>query len=372
MDIVAATESFEQWLHEQTEVRESDLQYKHEQMALRDDPFPFFRGTYYRWAQRWKKSGERWSDAPTVLAVGDIHVENFGNWRDSEGRLVWGVNDFDEADELPYTHDLVRLAASAWFADHSQGLSMKWGRACRLLLQSYHAQLTSPHAAPFVLEEHHGHLRQLAMASDRDPKKFWKKIDKALDSPRAKPPVEARDSLTRGLPSEELQVHFRFHERVGMGSLGKPRFLALADWHGSRIAREAKAVTPPSTQWLESGRRRVKSRIEPILRDAVRCHDPFFIVSPRWTTRRLAPRCSRIELKSLRDVGDFSRLFRSMGAELANIHLGSQSARDAIVKDLENRPGSWLEKAARKLAQDIVDDWDDWKKHQKRGAAKKK
>ena len=48
-----------------------------------------------------------------LLAVGDLHVENFGVWRDSQQRLVWGINDFDDACELPFTSDLVRLAASA-------------------------------------------------------------------------------------------------------------------------------------------------------------------------------------------------------------------------------------------------------------------
>ncbi len=51
-------------------------------------------------------------DAPQVLAVGDMHLENFGTWRDADGRLVWGVNDFDEAAVMPYPLDLVRLAAS--------------------------------------------------------------------------------------------------------------------------------------------------------------------------------------------------------------------------------------------------------------------
>ena len=40
-------------------------------------------------------------DAPKVLAVGDIHIENYGSWRDAEGRVVWGVNDFDEAAKCP-------------------------------------------------------------------------------------------------------------------------------------------------------------------------------------------------------------------------------------------------------------------------------
>jgi len=51
--------------------------------------------------------------APTVLAIGDVHLENFGTWRDVESRLVWGVNDVDEACRLPYTQDLVQLATSA-------------------------------------------------------------------------------------------------------------------------------------------------------------------------------------------------------------------------------------------------------------------
>ena len=29
-------------------------------------------------------------DAPQVLSVGDLHLENFGTWRDADGRLVWG------------------------------------------------------------------------------------------------------------------------------------------------------------------------------------------------------------------------------------------------------------------------------------------
>ena len=43
------------------------------------------------------------TSATKVLSVGDLHFENFGTWRDKEGRLAWGINDFDEAFELSYT-----------------------------------------------------------------------------------------------------------------------------------------------------------------------------------------------------------------------------------------------------------------------------
>ena len=55
-------------------------------------------------------------DTDVVLSVGDLHVENFGVWRDSRNELVWGINDFDDACELPFTSDLVRLATSVVLA----------------------------------------------------------------------------------------------------------------------------------------------------------------------------------------------------------------------------------------------------------------
>jgi uncharacterized protein (DUF2252 family) len=74
--------------------------------------------TFYRWAQWWPEvcAALNHDKVPLVLGMGDLHTENFGTWRDAEGRLVGGVNDFDECSYLPYTNDLVRLAASARFA----------------------------------------------------------------------------------------------------------------------------------------------------------------------------------------------------------------------------------------------------------------
>jgi uncharacterized protein (DUF2252 family) len=62
---------------------ESQLHAKHERM--RGDLLSFFRGTYYRWAQLLPEECEDSCDAPKVLAVGDLHVDSFGTWRDAEG-----------------------------------------------------------------------------------------------------------------------------------------------------------------------------------------------------------------------------------------------------------------------------------------------
>src|SRR5438132_13768260 len=90
------------------------MQPRHQRM--RDSAFVFLRATFYRWIQLWPDRCAPLDDASLVLGVGDLHLENFGTWRDEEGRLIWGVNDVDEACKIPYTLDLVRLATSAVLA----------------------------------------------------------------------------------------------------------------------------------------------------------------------------------------------------------------------------------------------------------------
>ena len=132
MNIQKATQSYERWLSKYLNLIPADLQKKHEAMAA--DTFPYFRATFYRWMQLWDERKEPWAHAPEVLAVGDLHVENFGTWRDVEGRLVWGVNDFDEVYPLPFTLDLIRLAASAHLAIEGAHLSIDRSDACDAML----------------------------------------------------------------------------------------------------------------------------------------------------------------------------------------------------------------------------------------------
>ena len=138
-----------------TKVVESELTGKHEQM--RSDPFLFFRGTYYRWTQLWPEICTDLQKAPIVLGVGDLHVESFGTWRDREGRLCWGVDDFDDAYPLPYTNDLVRLAASIRMVTDSKDLTIGFRDGCDAVLEGYSESLTEG-GCPFVLAEHEKNL----------------------------------------------------------------------------------------------------------------------------------------------------------------------------------------------------------------------
>ncbi|GGU20070.1 DUF2252 domain-containing protein [Streptomyces lavendofoliae] len=58
-----------------------------------------------------------------VWIHGDLHAENFGTYMDANGRLVFNVNDFDEAYVGPFTWDLKRLSASLALIGYAKALS---------------------------------------------------------------------------------------------------------------------------------------------------------------------------------------------------------------------------------------------------------
>src|SRR6476619_2331936 len=133
--IITATIDYEQWVKKHVAVADADLQRKHEEMT--GSLFAFLRATFYRWASLWPEVCPDLVKTPRVLAVGDLHVENFGTWRDTEGRLVWGVNDFDEVANMPYAVDLVRLVTSAILAKQENGLTIDASGAATAVLEGY-------------------------------------------------------------------------------------------------------------------------------------------------------------------------------------------------------------------------------------------
>jgi len=359
MDIQAATTGYEHWLAQRLTLIAADVRAKHQAMADPTSPFPFLRATFYRWAQVWPEVCPDLAKAPSVLAVGDLHVENFGTWRDSEGRLIWGVNDLDEAHDMPYPIDLVRVAVSANLAREAGHLSITLSDVCAALLQGYRDSLD--HAGdPFVLADRHRWLRVLATGVERDPTPFWRKLDGLASLPIEQLPAGARDALEHLWPEAGLQYRVA-HRIAGLGSLGRQRFLALADWRGGKVAREAKALAPSAWSWAHKSDASSEVLYQTLLNRAVRCPDPYVELCGDWIVRRLAPDCSRIELSSLPKERDEARLLNAMGWETANIHLGTPSAVEAVRRDLKGRKPDWLHVAATAMTAATVDDWKAWR-----------
>jgi hypothetical protein len=356
MKIAKATRKYEAWLDKRATLVVADLKLKHQRMT--ESPFSFLRATFYRWAQLWPELCPDLANAPHVLAVGDLHVENFGTWRDLEGRLIWGVNDFDECYPMAYTNDLVRLATSAHLAIAGNHLALPAEDACHAILEGY-AQALSEGGKPYVLEQNHARLREAALGVLRDPVQFWKKMQ-SLPVVRRPIPESARKALEALLPEKGLPYRI-VHRVAGLGSLGRERYVALADWRGGLVAREAKALLASACVWADGNHGSNRICYEDAISNAVRVPDPFVHLRGRWIVRRLAPHCSRIELSALPRKRDEYHLLRAMGFETANVHLGSKETARAVVSDLKKRPVGWLHEAVQGMMKVTIRDWNEWK-----------
>jgi hypothetical protein len=352
MNISKATRSFEAWMRSCTKVVESDLKLKHEQM--REDLFLFLRGTYYRWAQVWPKICKDLVRAPKVIGSGDLHVGSFGTWRDSEGRMCWGVDDFDESYPLPYTNDLVRLAASLKLVTDSGVLTIRFKDGCDAILDGYQNSVRTG-GCPIVLAEHERNLESLGIEAIRPPQDFWKKLNALPVVNANQVPPQARRALVKMLPAK---VSFKIvRRRAGLGSLGQLRFAAIADWEGGCVAREAKAMTPSASLWVGGKSGHGESYYERVIASAVRSPDPYQKIIGGWLIRRLSPDSNPIEIDELPKKRDEGALLYAMGREVGNVHLGTRNQVKNILKDLRTRKKNWLRFAAREMANATEKDW---------------
>jgi hypothetical protein len=356
MDIVAATKNYEAWMRQCIPLVESDLRSKHQQM--KDDPFLFFRGTFYRWAQLFPTLCAELARAPRVIACADLHVGSFGTWRDFEGRLCWGVDDFDEAYPLAYTNDLVRLAASVKTVIDSGDLEIKLRDGCDMILEGYEQGLKRG-GCPFVLAEHAQHLEKLGVDALNPPPDFWETLND-LPAVRGSLPRNLKSTFEKMMPEPGLDYKIA-HRQAGLGSLGQPRYVAIAVWEGGCIAREAKAMVPSSCAWEAGGVGPIQHYYRKALAGAVRSRDPFQKIVGTWLMRRLSPDSNPIEITDL-NMGDEEVLLHAMGSEAANVHLGSKRAVRHILRDLRRRKGNWLRSAAKQMAKAMEGEWKEYAK----------
>lgn len=323
----------------------ADLDRKHEKMR-EGDAFVFLRATYWRWAETILDLCPDFADAPPVLAIGDTHVENFGTWRDAEGRLVWGANDFDEAAEMPWTLDILRLAASAILVG---GLGPK--AICDAIATGYARGLADPH--PVILERDHEWLRNAVLVSEKRRAKFWAENDQPSQTVKRR----FAAALKAAMPGlvDDLRLFPRFGS--GTGSLGRPRFVATGLWQGGPVVREVKLLLP-SVWAFAHGVTNPPIRAAEIAGGRYRAPDPHYRMIGDLAVRRLSPNNRKVEIQDRKQKASFlsPRLLRAMGREIANCHAGDTARLPAIRKDMESRTGDWLTKAAKIAAQAVEQD----------------
>lgn len=324
-DIRGSVRAYEAWMRDRLglAIIEADLAAKTAKMQ--EGPFTFLRATYWRWAETVLAACPEFAGATAVLAVGDVHLENFGTWRDAEGRLVFGVNDFDEAAPMPWPLDPLRLLTSALLAaritDKAQART-----TAELLLAGYAEGIAKP--GPILLDHGHDWLRPRLDVTQEAREHYWTRM--LAPTGLAREPAVLVDALQHALPAGAATEAI-FPRTAGAGSLGRPRLVLRAAWRGGPVLREAKALLPSAWTLVHGPE---ASHAAEAAEGPYRSPDPWFAVRGGAVLRRLSPNNRKLDAAREGALMSAPRMLAAMGRDLASIHAGTPGAAAPIAQAL--------------------------------------
>ncbi|WP_330329946.1 DUF2252 domain-containing protein [Streptomyces sp. NBC_00536] len=247
------------------------FQVKFRKMAA--SAFAFYRGTaclFYADLER-ERHGGPFLDEQTgrVWIHGDLHAENFGTYMDSNGRLVFNVNDFDEAYVGPFTWDLKRFAASVALIGYTKALSDEqisglvrtYADAYRERIHALATGAKNDEVPSFTLDTADGPLLGAlraarartrfslldSMTEIRDFERRFTEGDGAieLDAATRYKVLAAFDGYLETLPEESLVRPDSYRVKdvvgrrgVGIGSAGLPSYNILLEGHSDALEND--------------------------------------------------------------------------------------------------------------------------------------
>ncbi|MFI9326354.1 DUF2252 domain-containing protein [Kitasatospora sp. NPDC052868] len=201
-----------------------------------------------------------------VWIHGDLHAENFGTYLNAEGRLVFNVNDFDEAYVGAFTWDVQRLAASLALIGYAKALSDETiTRLVTSFAAAYRsriaAHVSSGDATPFTLDSATGPIldtlrrarlqTRVALLDGDTVVDGWDRRFRLgggaieLDEPTKAEVLAAFDAYLATLPPasrtrpESLKVKDVVGRRgIGIGSAGLPSYNLLLEGHTDALEND--------------------------------------------------------------------------------------------------------------------------------------
>ncbi|WP_329458323.1 DUF2252 domain-containing protein [Streptomyces sp. NBC_01497] len=235
--------------------------------------FAFYRGTACLFYHDLEAGPEEraYQDERTgrVWIHGDLHAENFGTYMDAGGRLVFNVNDFDEAYVGPFTWDLKRLAASLALIGYTKALSdaqitglvETYAGAYRERVHALATGARNDDVPPFTLDTTEGPLLA-ALRSARSQTRFalldsmteirdWERRFSSgagsveLDAATRYKILDAFDGYLETLPEASLARPDSYRVKdvvgrrgVGIGSAGLPSYNILLEGNSDALEND--------------------------------------------------------------------------------------------------------------------------------------
>ncbi|MGD6746017.1 DUF2252 domain-containing protein [Streptomyces sp. BH106] len=235
--------------------------------------FAFYRGTaclFYGDVEREQHGGPYLDERTSRVWIhGDLHAENFGTYMDSTGRLIFNVNDFDEAYVGPFTWDLKRFAASMALVGYSKALSDEqitdlvrtYAAAYRERIHALATGAKSDEVPPFTLDTADGPLlealrdaRSLTrfglLESMTEIREFERRFAEGggsieLDAATRYKVLAAFDGYLETLPEASLSRPDSYRVKdvvgrrgIGIGSAGLPSYNILLEGNSDALEND--------------------------------------------------------------------------------------------------------------------------------------
>ncbi|GGY46253.1 DUF2252 domain-containing protein [Streptomyces xanthochromogenes] len=235
--------------------------------------FAFYRGTaclFYSDLEK-ERHGGPYLDERTgrVWIHGDLHAENFGTYMDANGRLIFNVNDFDEAYVGPFTWDLKRLAASLALIGYTKAFSDEqitdlvrtYAAAYRERIHALASGAKDDEVPPFTLDTAEGPLlgalrdarartRFALLDSMTEIREYERRFTEGdgsieLDAATRYKVLAAFDGYLETLPEESLVRPDSYRVKdvvgrrgIGIGSAGLPSYNILLEGHSDALEND--------------------------------------------------------------------------------------------------------------------------------------
>ncbi|MFG2901250.1 DUF2252 domain-containing protein [Streptomyces zaomyceticus] len=339
--------------------------------------FAFYRGTaclFYADLEK-EAHGGPYLDERTgrVWIHGDLHAENFGTYMDANGRLIFNVNDFDEAYVGPFTWDIKRLAASLALIGYAKALSDEQiTHLVRTFAASYRERVhalatgtTTDDLPPFTLDTAEGALlgalrdaramtRFGLLDSMTEIREFERRFAPGggsieLDAATRYKILAAFDGYLETLPEASLVRPDSYRVKdvvgrrgIGIGSAGLPSYNILLEGHSDALENDVviymkQAQTPAASRHVTDpavrGYFRHEGHRTVISQRALQAHaDPWL----GWTeldgagqlVAEVSPYAVDLDWSDIDDPQDIAATVADLGRATATMHAAADDSSD--------------------------------------------
>ena len=375
---------------------------KYRKMAK--DPHAFFRGTACLFDADVTAMDDAYADdrCSRIWIHGDLHVENFGTYLSSDGRLVFDVNDFDEAYLGHYTWDLMRFAASLALTGWQKALPEDdvrrlIGRYVRAYLQQINHYLRTDDDTDFALDletatgpvlEALGDARLIRRADLLDGMTL---LDDGVRMFQSDPTVRRLGKAERGkvdaafaayldtIPDDKRFDRDLFYDvrdvvgksGFGIGSAGLPAYNVLVEGHSQALDNDVvlsmkQANVPALSRFVDSGE--IDSYFEHegqrtvVSQRALQAHtDPLLgyttVDGVGYVVAEVSPYEVDLDWGEITEPEEIAEVVDQLGRATAKIHCASDedSSQDLVDFQVEEAIATCLEGRRQAFTEHVVD-----------------